>query len=435
MSLLFYYLKLSLRSLKQTPLVSFLTIFIIGLGSSLVSVNLALLETMYSDPIPEKSENLFHISLNTWQDLTPHQEPFYILRYKDAMKILESDIPKYATIFYRSHVYVQAPKSQSDAMHSADVRAFSGDFFNLTQAPFQWGSGWELDDNQQALSHHEIVISHRLNQLLFDGENSLGKTLTIQNKSYSIVGVLKKWNIKPRFYHVTEGQTYFSTEDIFIPLETAIDNNWIVYARMSASDHWTNMDDTRSRNVFYLQSWVQLNNPQQRQDFQLFLDNYSQSLKDSNEHPLAINNELNDVKTWMQINNVVDKNIEAFSVVTLLFLIVCLFNASSLLLAKHSKAQFETGLRRALGVSRRQLYAENMIESVMIGFFSGLIALCFSVIFLYLIENFLPNIANIIEYELFKLGIAFFITLSCSLLIAIYPVYSTYRQSIALQIK
>ncbi|MEM9102965.1 MAG: ABC transporter permease [Pseudomonadota bacterium] len=434
MSLLFYQFKLGWRSLKQAPLVTGLTLLVLSLGASLLAVNLILLHIMYADPIPEKSEQLFHVSLNTWQSEDPFNEPFHLLTYQDASQILNSAIPDQGMISYRASVYTKNSDSNSDKMHAASVRAFSGDFFAMTMAPFQWGSGWDIHLESQSTPEH-VVISDRLNQLLFNGENSLGKSLTIENKSFTIIGILKPWHLKPKFYHVNDGQTYAPTEDIYLPLETALNNDFMPSSMTISLDYWSKMSETRNSNVYFLQSWVQLNDLSQKQAFQDYLDTYSAHLKEQGKHPLSINNQLNDVKAWMAINQVVDSNIQAFTLATFLFLVVCLFNATSLLLVKQTKAQFETSLRRALGVSRRQLYIESVTESFLIGSIAGIIAIFLSYLFLIVASKLLPRMAHIIEYDPSSFFISFCVTLSSSLLIAFYPVYSTYRHSIALQIK
>ena len=92
-SLLSYNILLAMQSFKRAKSLYFLIILTLSIGVGVLCANLALVNSMASDPIPEKSANLLHISMNTWPDVQPPDEPMHILRYRDAMKIAESDIP------------------------------------------------------------------------------------------------------------------------------------------------------------------------------------------------------------------------------------------------------------------------------------------------------------------------------------------------------
>ena len=94
-----YNLKLALYSFKRAPSLYFLVLLTLSIGVGLLCANLALVSSMAGDPIPEKSKQLFHVSMNTWPNDEPQAEPFHILRYREAIKITESDIPKNSAVF------------------------------------------------------------------------------------------------------------------------------------------------------------------------------------------------------------------------------------------------------------------------------------------------------------------------------------------------
>ena len=164
-----------------------------------------------------------------------------------------------------------------------------------------------------------VVIGDELNQKIFSGENSVGKTLELDGELLTIVGVLKPWVLRPLFYHVTEGRAFNLTDDIYAPLETAIDLGWSIHARSSSADDYAGVQETRDRNAYYLQAWVELVDVNQRGAFQSYLDNYSQALKEAGEHPLGIRNELHNVKEWLIEKEVVDQKVLAFTLASVLF--------------------------------------------------------------------------------------------------------------------
>ena len=424
-----YNLKLAWFSFKRAPVLYFLVIITLSIGVGVLCANLALVNSMVSDPIPEKSERLFHISMNSWPDEQPQQEPFHILRYRDAMKIESSSIPENSAVFYASGVYARDAASTSLQRFDASVRATTAGFFPLTQAPFAYGSAFKKSAGM------EVVIGDKLNQKIFSGINSVGKTLELDGELLTIVGVLKHWDLRPLFYHVTEGRAFNLTDDIYVPLETAMNLGWSIHARSSSTDDYSGVNDTRDKNVFYLQAWVELSSAAKQSAFQDYLDSYSQTLKDAGEHPLDIRNVLHDVNSWLLEKKVVDQKVLAFTLASVLFLCVCVFNASSLLLSRFHAAKFEVGLRRAIGASNKDMFMQGLTESVLVGLIAGVLSLLLSWLFLKVSVEFLPRLTDIAVLEPKLLLLAMVLALFTAIASALYPLYRANRYTISAELK
>ncbi|MEW6999283.1 ABC transporter permease [Colwelliaceae bacterium BS250] len=427
--MLSYNLKLALQSFKRAPSLYFLVLLTLSIGVGLLCANLALVSSMAGDPIPEKSDQLFHVSMNTWPNDQPQAEPFHILRYREAMQIMTSDIPKNSAVFYASNVYSRDSKSTSLQRFDSSVRATTPGFFALTNAPFAYGNGFAKSSGM------EVVIGAELNKKIFAGKNSVGEVLELDGELLTIVGVLKPWSLRPLFYHATEGRAFNLTDDIYAPLETSIDLGWSIHARSSSTVSYKGVQFTRDRDVFYLQAWVELEDKNKQQAFQDYLDHYSQTLKDAGEHPLDIRNELRDVNAWLLERDIVDQKVLAFTLASVLFLCVCVFNASSLLLSRFHSAKFEVGLRRAVGASNKQMLMQGITESVLLGLVAGLISLVLSWLFLKLSIEFLPDLANIavLDNKLLLLGVL--LALVTSVASALYPLYRANRYTISAELK
>jgi putative ABC transport system permease protein len=427
--MLSYNLKLALQSFKRAPSLYFLVLLTLSIGVGLLCANLALVSSMAGDPIPEKSNQLFHVSMNTWPDDEPQAEPFHILRYREAIKIAESGIPKNSAVFYASGVYARDAESESLKRFDSSVRATTPGFFALTNAPFAFGNGFAKSSGM------EVVIGSVLNQKIFAGANSVGKTLELDGELLTITGVLKPWFLRPLFYHATEGRAFNLTDDIYVPLETGIDLGWSIHARSSSTVSYKGVKFTRDRDVFYLQAWVELEGRTQQQAFQNYLDNYSQTLKDAGEHPLDIMNELRDVNVWLSEQKIVDQKVLAFTLASVLFLCVCVFNASSLLLSRFHSAKFEVGLRRAIGASNRNILNQGLTESVLLGLVAGVVSLLLSWLFLKLSITFLSDLENIAVLEPKLLLLGMLLALFTSVSSALYPLYRANRYTISAELK
>ncbi|WP_340678789.1 ABC transporter permease [Paraglaciecola sp.] len=423
-----YYLKLSLYNLKRAPVLYALVIITLAIGVGAFVANLAMINTMASDPIPEKSSQLFHVSMNTYPG-NQTQQPLDVTRYADAKAIMDSGIASKTAITYRTSAYARVADSPSLTRYASEIRATTKDFFTMMNAPFLFGQGFSDD------SAHEVVIGFKLNNTLFKGQNSVGKTIELGGGLYTVTGVLAKWELRPMFYHVAGDIEFEGTEDIFAPLETALDANWYAEIRSTSTDNWDNMEQTRTASAYYLQTWVQLDTPQQIQKMHEFLNKYSQKLKDQGQHPNPVNNHLDDVNQWLTINHVVDKRILAFAIATGLFLAVCIFNASSLLLARYSAANFETGLKRALGASKKQIMYQGLVEGLVAGALAGLLSLLLSWLFLSISILLLPDLDNIAVLDGKILLSGFAIALITTLLSALYPLFRAGRSSISTELK
>jgi len=424
-----YNLKLALQSFKRAPSLYFLVVLTLSVGVGLLSANLALVSAMTADPISEKSDKLFHISMNTWPEDESPIEPFHLLRYRDAKKITESDIPKHSAVFYASGVYARDAKSTSLKRFDSSVRATTPGFFALTNAPFAYGNAFSQSSGM------EVVIGDELNKKIFAGENSVGETIELDGELLTIVGVLKPWFLRPLFYHATEGRAFSLTDDIYAPLETSIDLGWSIHAARSSTESNVGIKETRDRNVFYLQAWVELATKTQQQAFQGYLNNYTQTLKDAGEHPLAIRNELRDVNAWLLEQDIIDQKVLAFTLASVLFLFVCVFNASSLLLSRFHSAKFEVGLRRAIGASNKHMLMQGLTESALLGIIASVLSLCLSWLFLKLSTQFLPDLTNLatLEPKLLLLGVL--LALGTAISSALYPLYRANRYAISAELK
>lgn len=419
MSLLTYNLWLSWRNFVRMPGFYLLVAAILAIGCGLMAANIAIISTMTSDPLPEKSDVLYSVSLNR-PNPGIDEEPYPASLYRDAKVIIDSNIPTQTVIHYTGGARVRRVSDDGDGYYFSKIRATNRDFFSMMLAPFAYGSPWESDNA------NDIVLGHDLNQSLFSGKNSVGELVEIGGKIYRVVGVLRPWQLRPVFYDAVGGNAFADTAGVFIPIERAIDDNVEVQSKLLINSG-RELSGSRNQDWFFLQIWVQLDNEEQKNRLQVFLDSYCQDLKKAGEHPLEIRNEIISVERWLDRQAVVDKKLLAFSVATLLFLLVCMFNASSLLLARSVRMQFETALRRSVGANKKNIFLQGVVENSLLGLFIGLLSIVLAWLFLKLSIDRFPGLENIANLSIHTLAMGFGVALLTALVTAFYPIYHSCR--------
>ncbi|NRD73033.1 ABC transporter permease [Shewanella sp. VB17] len=369
----FYYLDLAWRSIKKTPFLSLLMVLAISIGIGITITTLNIYQMASINPAGERSAKLFEVRLwsqgvDTWDELNEQ------ITYQDGFNLRNSPVPVRQTPMFRTGFAVQTDDSNFAPILES-VRVTDSDFFGLFSVPFLYGSAWSPQVDKEAA--YQTVISADLNDKLFKGENSVGRTIYFNKKSYQIVGVTKTWDPSPKYYDVNNG-AFKDAEKIFVPYSLAAIEEYRNWGNNQSWKHeYTNTYAERlASESHWNQYWVELDNPEQIRTYKEWLANYIEQQKLIGRFEMSsATAELADVEQWLNINKVVPEDNKILVGLSALFLLVCLVNMLGLLLAKFLKRAPEVGVRRAIGASRAQIFAQHMVEVGLIGFCGGLLGL------------------------------------------------------------
>ena len=433
-----YYLELALRSLKRSPGLTALMILTIGFGVAASMTTYSVFRAVSGDPIPWKSSKLFVPQIDMWGPTgrSDDGEPPEAMDYTDAMQLMRDHRGKLQSAMYQ----ISPSMVPTDAgTHPINVsgHAVYSEFFPMLDVPFLYGSGWSADDDKQRAA--VAVISSKLNQRLYGGANSVGKTVNIEGKDYRVVGVTNDWNPKPRFYDVVNTHG-FSTgvDDVFLPFERAIalsipnEGNTNCNA-IPAESGFVGLQQSTCVWIAYM---VELDGAAAVRRYKEYLDGYAHQQQHSGRFAWAPNNRLRNLPDWLDSEHVVPSDTKVSLLVALGLLIVCLVNTAGLLLAKFLRRSSEIGVRRALGAQRLSIYAQFLTEAGMIGLAGGVLGLLLTGVGVASVGWVLPKeIATLARVDMKLLVFTVLIAVFATLLAGVYPTFRAARVQPAWQLK
>jgi putative ABC transport system permease protein len=446
-------LRLAFLSLRRNPILTALMIGAIAAGIGAAMITITLYHARAGHPIWWKEHKLFAVSLDdrgTNHDFDKYQKhPEYPppqLTYRDAIALYRSKLPEHALMMYRGPRVVD-PGRRDMKPFLVTARITTADFFGMFDVPMLHGAGWSraADEGPEPV----VVIGRRLNDKLFAGANSVGRTIVLSSKEFRVIGVTDTWMPQPRYYDLNNG-AFEIAEDLYMPFGwgTALQiPSWGNTNCETPDAKVGTFQDLLTQDCVWLQYWVQLSSGAQLQRFRQYVDNYTTGEKQHGRFPRPLNNRVVDVPTWLTMNDVIGDDSRLEVALAVMFLGVCILNTLGIMLAKFLGAAPITGLRRALGASRRDVMRQHLVEVITVGVLGGLVGLAFAWAGLWAIRvlTFVPSLdenpdrvvlaQSLSHLDLRMVGLAVLVSLITGALAGLYPAWRIGRQAPALFLK
>lgn len=435
--MLIHYIDLSWRSIRNTPVISFLMVFAIAIGIGITMTSLSVYHMMSMDPIPHKSDKIHYVQLQTmdegneWNtnDNLPRQ-----LTYQDAVNLYNTDLDLLSSPSFRTgfSVHLNTPDVKPKM---EQARLVNKEFFDIFERPFIFGSAWSKDDQDN--KPYVVVISKSINDRFFNGENSVGKEIFLDNKSYRIVGVTEDWNHHVKYYDVNNG-AFNPAEALYIPFSIAPLEEIGTWGNMNGwkQEPRSSYKDLIVSERLWTQFWVQLNSAQEKEEYERFIMAYMEDQKTRGRfqrEELTYN--LQNVNEWMEYNEVVSEDNRILVALSFMFLMVCVANILGLLLAKFLKRAPEVGIRRALGASKRQIFLQHIVEVSVIGLCGGIAGIAIAQLGLWGVRTTSSEYNALADMDIYMLLAAPSISLLASFIAGLYPAWLVCRTQPAIYLK
>lgn len=432
-----YYFHLAMRSLRRSTGLTVLMVLAIGVGVAACMTTWAVFRAASGDPIPWKSSRLFVPQMDLWHDAarSADGEPLDALTYTDAMALMRDHRAAKQSAIYGISPAV-FPSRPGEHASTVGGYAVYGEFFTMVDVPFLYGQGWGAQDD--AAGAPVVVISRALNDRVFGGIDSVGKTLDVSGRDYRVVGVTADWNPQPVFYDIF-GTGGFSREGpaLFLPFNQAIAAN--------LENGRTNCDQNpakpgfaglRASDCVWITYLAELDDAGQVQGYRSYLDHYADAQRKAGRFLGTPNNRLRDLPAFLAAEQVVPDDTRTSFLLSLGLLFVCLVNTVGLLLAKFLRRSGEIGVRRALGAARRSIYAQFLTEAAVIGLAGGGLGLLLTGLGVFAMRLVLqPRLAALAQVDGRLLGSTLAVAVLCTLLAGLYPTFRAARVQPAWQLK
>ncbi|HEU0196561.1 MAG TPA: FtsX-like permease family protein, partial [Nevskiaceae bacterium] len=296
--------------------------------------------------------------------------------------------------------------------------------------------GWSTQDDKARSA--DVVISDELNQKLFGGVDSVGRTINLNGHDYRVVGVTRHWNPKPRFFDLFNTGGFKDASDFYMPYTRALDLKMRSVGSNSCRGKitYTTWEDFLQSNCVWVTAWVELDNPAAVARYRHFLESYAADQQKAGRFAWAPNVRLHDVMQWLDFRQVVPPESRISLLVALGFFVICLVNTIGLLLAKFMRRAGEIGVRRALGASRREIYTQYLIEAATVGLAGGVLGLLLTAAGVAGVGVlFPPQIAKLAHLDFSLVGLTLLVAILATVLAAFYPAWRAAHVQPAWQLK
>ncbi|AND71192.1 ABC transporter ATP-binding protein [Dyella thiooxydans] len=436
-----YYFDLALRSLKRNKVLTALMVLAIAVGIGASMTTLTVMHVLSGDPLPGTSSRIFYAQVDN--DPMPgdrHVEPPDMMDYQSAMDLWNAKrADRQALVVNPFPEKVSAPDVSRPPL-MVQMLSTTSDFFPMFGVPLEYGSGWTPDDDRKRA--RVVVISSDLNDKLFDGGNSVGRTLVLNKHAVRIVGVLKPWRPSPPFYDVRGGRYangdtasfYGKPEGLFLPISASLEMNDGDFQQFNCWSMPPKPGHLVNAPCNWMGLWVQLDSPAKVAAYRGFLAHYAREQKGLGRIQFT-ETRLRDLMQWLAFNRVVPRDVKLKMWLAFAFLAICLFNTVGLLLAKFLRRGGEIGVRRALGASRRAVFAQCLTEAGLIGFIGGFFGWLLALLGLWLVRHQQAPYSDLVHLDLSMFAVTFVLAIAVSLLAGAMPALRASQISPALQLK
>ncbi|MGH8106101.1 MAG: ABC transporter permease, partial [Arenimonas sp.] len=353
--------------------------------------------------------------------------------YTDARNLLRDKRGKAQTVLYSANPAIDSGRKDLPAF-SERAMATTADAFSMFDMPFRFGNGWTPDADEKAAN--VAVIGPELSEKLFKKENPVGKSIRVDDRDYTITGVLEVWEPTPKFYRLYGTRATSRPEQLWIPFSNAVsreysNNGW----NNCSGDPGPGYEGWLKSECTWIQYWVELASAGDAAAYKDYLNAYVAEQKKLGRMPRPEPLQLLNLREWLEDVGVVGRDTKLSSWMAFGFLLVCIVNLVALMLAKFTARAGDIGVRRALGASRNEIFRQYLIEAGVVGIVGAMLGLALSWYGVHILSSQLAEASDFYQMDWKMLVITLSVSIVAALLAGLLPTWRACQVRPAIQLK
>lgn len=420
-----YYLVLALKGFVRTRWVTLLMVLTLAVGIAAGMVTITLRHALSMDPIPGKSERL--LSLQN-PSATTYAENLFDYAHASALGRLAGS---YADSTLSGHgIATSYSVSGRNILISGGlgIRYTTPDFFKMFNVPLERGRIWTQEEEANATP--VMVMNRDTADALFPSGGAIGQQVRLGHTLYTVIGLSGQWNPRPRYYDLSGPAGAFGGggDAVYLPV-TAIRYapGDIMVPRGCSSMQTLNAGPSAllTAECGWLSVWYLAHSQQD-------VDTLKQVLKSQLPSLLrpyrARKQQLLNVRQILANADIVPGSVYLYSMLGMIFLALCVVNASGIQLARVLRSSSQVGIRRALGASRIDIVKQYLCEALLVGGAGGSLGVVLTFAGLYWIRQ-LPGVfyADLARMDGTMLMLMIALVVVCSVLAGLIPAWMASR--------
>lgn len=434
-----YYLDLAWRRCGQSlPMVALLTLTIaIGIASCLTA--LTIFSSLSGEPLPGISPHLQVVTMDARdaidKDNGDYKQPDSYLGLIDAKTLVDAQRARQQVALAQSYTRITDP----DGKHAEQARGLMayGPVLGMLGVPLRQGRPWTAEE--QAAQAPVVVIDSDLAQKLFGTQDVVGRSVLMAGRNFRVVGVSAPWKPRTQFLDLprNQGDVLGQPEQFFVPVQAALAAGVgpLTAGECGKGAAVVSFQSVEVSKCRWLETWVALDSAKAADAYRRFVVGYADAQHAAGRFVYAPNVALFGVQAWMTMNHVVPDDVRLNLALAGSFLLLCLINVAGLLAARFLRRQADVTIRRALGASRRDVFAQHLVETAMLGLLGGVLALPLTWLGLWIVRMQPVAYADAAHFSPMAFAALMLLSLAVGLVVGILPAWRVCRQPPAMQIK
>lgn len=436
-----YYLRLALRRCRQSvPMVLLLVLTMaIGIASTMTAVTI--FNALSGEPLPGISPHLYVATMDAREavdkDDPDYKQPGSYIKLSDAKALADAHHAAQQVALAQSLTTVAT--TDGKVSDQAMGLIAQGPMLQMFGVPLRYGRPWTTAE--QASDAPVVVIDTEIAQKLFGTQNAVGRSVTMGQHVFRVVGVTEAWRPHVEFIDLqrNQGNVQGQEEMFFVPAQAALDAGVGPFTNGEcgkASDApIISFQSAAVSQCRWVESWVRLDTPEEVAAYGQFLADYANAQHAAGRFVYPPQAKLYGARSWMTLNHVVPNDVHLNLMLASGFLLLCLVNVAGLLAARFLRRQADVAVRRALGASKRDVFVQHLVETGLLGLIGGVLALPLTWLGLWIVRMQPVSYAGTARFSPGVFVILFVLSVVVGLAVGILPAWRICRQPPALQIK